>query len=112
MKKISCLLGVAALFTVSTEVVAKDWMSLCNSVGKYAESIMASRQAGMPLHKALEVANSDPLPGHDVMNVVLDAYRHPKFSVEINRQAMITEFGNQIHLGCITAAIDAGELPQ
>jgi len=102
-----CLAVVAAALmaalplTTSAAVQDKvDEDALCASLSRVAETIMANRQAGQTMRKAMEIANTEPQAAGVVGAIVKMAYALPRYSTPSARQDTITEFGNEVMRMC------------
>ena len=82
-------------------------MRLCKDLADLARTAATARQSGVPLAKMLN-ASTDLAPdaGTNEMFVGLLrlAYDQPKYSTEENKQIAITEFENNMLLGCLNSS--------
>lgn len=94
--------GIALAITLSTSAIAND----CEAFGKVATSTMQARQNGVPIQKIVETAKKH-FQQEELLKIVLfiikEAYSKPRFMSEDNQEMAITEFGNEVYLGCLNA---------
>lgn len=76
------------------EVSAAEW---CGSLHGLATDVMASRQSGVPMPEVMAIAEG--LPAMESMTMV--AFNRPRMRVEANKQAMITDFANDVYRICL-----------
>lgn len=103
---------IATLLTIlAAPVMASPAMDeFCVGQGNLAASIMGGRQAGVTLERALEIAaTAKPLMNELARGLVLDAYKHPRWTTAAVRETTIREFGDHITLTCIITAIEQEE---
>lgn len=96
--------SVSAVFfgvLLSSQVVFAD-DSACNSLAALAKSIMSSRQAGVPMTRAIELISTDNKQVADVSRkLVIAAYEEPAWGSKAMQEKATTEFQNKIYLPCI-----------
>ena len=99
--------------SIVTEVVAYDLaqdptgdhVSLCETFSDYAKNVMTARQEGASIARLIKIVNSpDPEDGGVMQQIVIDAYDHPKLSLEENKREAIKDFENEIYIQCIKAS--------
>ena len=81
---------------LATAAHAQDYDRYCTSHGKLSETIMRSRQAGVPLSEMLRIAKDDKL----IRTVVMMAFNQPRMSTPENRAIMIEDFRAERELKC------------
>lgn len=89
MKKL--ILAVALMMSAPTMAERAD----CNDMAELAESIMTSRQQGIPITKLLGALKDDTFKG-----MVTVAYEQPRWHTKASQQRAITEFANEVYLIC------------
>lgn len=85
---------------------AASLASFCRSTSKTAEEIMSARQVGVPMRKLVELSEKQGMSSaaREVIDqIVLAAYRHPRYSTDARRQETVIEFGNEVLLDCMNA---------
>lgn len=99
MRKLTKIIAIAAFAFSSISAIAEQTDDeFCAMEAKIAESIMKSRQAGVPIGKILAVQGSD-----SYRNLIIDAYELPRMSYEPNKQRMIDDFRDDHHVACLKA---------
>lgn len=81
---------------LATSAHATDYDRYCTGHGKLSETIMRSRQAGVPLSDMLRIAKDDTL----IRTLVMMAYNKPRMSAPENRATMIEDFRAERELKC------------
>lgn len=94
MKK---LLTALTLLSLSFTATAEDEKMTCKQVSELAGVIMTARQTGVPMVEVFEKADGFKV----IEDVIILAYKTPKFSVKENQQEQINEFKNEFFLNCV-----------
>lgn len=97
MKKLLNIGLVLMAVTSSLAATANDKHRACETTGKLAESMMTARQAGVPLEKAMKKV-MNIYPKGDLL--LLDAYKHPRFTSEKYQKRAIQDFKEATLLEC------------
>jgi hypothetical protein len=89
------------LFFIATGVGAEDFTFKeravsCGKIQGLAEEVMKARQYGVKINKVLSVSN-DPLTS----NLVITAYKKPRFNGEEMKKDAIDDFGNDVFITCM-----------
>lgn len=91
---------VLLLFTSNAIAEQKpDPKEVCSNLSELAEVAMKSRQMGMPMREAMDVAGESDLLQH----LIFEAYSSPAYSTERMQEKTISEFGSKQYLLCIKA---------
>ena len=98
---IKTLLLTTAL-RASTTAVAEEKQASCEDIAAVAESIMKSRQAGVPATKMIELTKDTPL----FKTLTVMAYERPRYNTDEVQQRIIRDFTDDIYLECLTARED------
>ena len=105
MKKIIAGIALAAVLSpmngIADEITDAQ---LCTLMALSAKRTMEARQTGMPLSQYLELTENMPLPDafkSFIKELALEAYDSPRFSTNEHRIRVITEFENQVLVGCL-----------
>lgn len=98
---VGLVMGLASLSSV-----AEEQRDPCLWVSNLAERIMKSRQNEVPMAKIMGVVSGGD--GSKEMklimkSMVIDAYETPAFSTETNKAKAISQFQNDMYLGCVKA---------
>lgn len=98
---VGLVMGLASLSSV-----AEEQRDPCLWVSTLAERIMKSRQNEVPMAKIMGVVSGGD--GSKEMklimkSMVIDAYETPAFSTETNKAKAISQFQNDMYLGCVKA---------
>lgn len=91
---------------VSLSVLAEENRDPCLWVSNLAERIMKSRQNEVPMAKIMGVVSGGEAPDEMkkiMKDMVIDAYETPAFSTETNKAKAISQFQNDMYLGCVKA---------
>ena len=95
MKKI--LLALTLTLTLPTFAAAEVPMSeFCPKIEQLSRSVMTARQAGVPMRKVMEIAESDV-----TVSMVTEAYGYSAYSIQENRERAIQDFEDQWYLRCV-----------
>lgn len=92
------ILAVLILFTFNIkaeEQVTKKQM--CTVFHELAKAIVESRYRGVDIIKALDISSGNKL----AQQIVIEAYKLPKFSTESNQTEQAVNFANKVYLTCI-----------
>jgi hypothetical protein len=74
---------------------------LCKTIGDASESILAAREAGIPLSKTMEYTVQSMGDKIALMKpVVIEAYSLPNFSTAENKKRQAIEFRNKTEVDC------------
>lgn len=93
------LLMVAFLLKI-TSAYADDWSKTCELYSQLAETIMTSRQAGVPMANQMKIAKGEN--GSDVMvQLIINAYDKPRYNTEDMQQKSIENYRDDIYLACV-----------
>jgi len=76
---------------------------VCESWGEVAAITMQARQVGVLLSKALKGAEI----GSPIYEVTLLAYDKPRFSTERRQKLAISDFRNEMEMGCFKGGLGA-----
>jgi hypothetical protein len=87
----------AALLATSAHAQISE--RFCEVHGNLSETIMKSRQAGVPLSGMLKTAGDDTL----IRAMVMMAYQVPRMEVEENKRNAISDFRAERELKCFEA---------
>lgn len=96
MKKLLSILSLSLLAT--TAIAAPPTKEDCSAISQLAEVIMQSRQAGIDAEQMMKVGNSDPI----ATQLVIAAFKEPKFSTPDFQQEAISEFKSEVYLDCLS----------
>ena len=99
---------VALMMVVPVSVAAEESKDLgpemCAALGQMSESIMLSRQVGVPLSQMIEITSNE---GEDeelqktIRKIVLAAYDEPRYNSVDYQQQAAQEFNNKVVLECL-----------
>jgi len=99
------LAAIAMMFPVAAQAQQPTQAQIdeyCGLLAEGAEGIMRSRQIGMPLSKALEIAAIPPaLPAYRMMTLV--AYELPVYHSDEAQERAAARFRDRMHLECLKA---------
>lgn len=94
------LMAGLAFINPSTAMAEEEgesaWQETCNSIGGVAELIMTRRQAGASMSQLMSHTDADFL--HEI---IIDAYKQPRYSTERMQRRVIAEFQDKWYLGCV-----------
>lgn len=79
----------------------------CTQAAHLAESIMTARQNGTSLEKALSVLTDnvdDPAAVNAGKQLIIEAYKQPRYNSEEIQQRTIGDFRDNVHVACLTGA--------
>lgn len=79
-------------------------MADCQIVESLARTMMKARQSGMPaveLLKVIEQQKETPQVKTAMKNLMVEAYKQPRFSVEEYQQNAINDFANEWFVMCL-----------
>ena len=80
----------------------QDLIKVCKNMGEYARTVMEGRQNGVPMSKLIDLAaSSDASTGPTMQQIIIEAYDHPRMSVEANKATATVDFENKVYLECI-----------
>lgn len=89
-----------ALCASSSFVQADD--ESCKAMAFLAKQIMAGRQAGVPMTKAIDLSKNENQTVEKVSRLfVIAAYEEPAYSTKAMQEKAINEFENKMYLPCI-----------
>ena len=71
----------------------------CTAIGEAAETVMTTRQNGVPLSQVLEAATQPDMPSF-APTMVLQAYDKPLFNTEQYRLKAISEYKEVWEMAC------------
>lgn len=95
----------AIILASCNPVYAESVSSICNSQMALAESVMQSRQGGVPLSKMLEISNNPQLK--PIRSLFLEltkmAYVKPMHDSEKDKRKSIVEFKEYMQVICLRA---------
>lgn len=77
----------------------KHWTEICSEVSRLAETIMRSHQMGAPMSAVMAVVEGNTIG----MQMVVEAYGSPRFSMERNQQRAIAEHRDRWYRICAQA---------
>lgn len=103
------LVGIILAVSMLSSAYAESTNNFCKQQSTLAMQIMHSRQIGVPITKLLEVFakdfNNDDVKDLAKLGSILVewAYSKPRFMSKENQEMAITEFGNEVYLGCLKA---------
>jgi hypothetical protein len=100
MKK-AILLMLFILLGIPTFLKAKD---PCKPRAELASTVMELRQRGIPMDIQIEkvaMPEKDDETRKEIINIIIDAYEQPRYSVEENIKREINEFRNKHYMRCI-----------
>ena len=100
------IIAGVVLGMISISALAEEKRDPCLWVSNLAERIMKSRQNEVPMAKIMGVVSGGD--GSKEMklimkSMVIDAYETPAFSTETNKAKAISQFQNDMYLGCVKA---------
>jgi hypothetical protein len=78
-----------------------DWKEACSNWSVLGETIMKSRQAGVPFAKAMNALSGNK--NEFVEEVIIKAYEIPQYKTREDQQRVITKFKKSIYLQCENA---------
>lgn len=90
----------------SLSSIAEEQRDPCLWVSNIAERIMKSRQNEVPMAKIMGVVSGGEAPDEMkkiMKDMVIDAYETPAFSTDTNKAKAISQFQNDMYLGCVKA---------
>lgn len=96
---IKTLLLTTALLASTNAVAEEKDMASCEDIAAVAESIMKSRQAGVPATKMIELTKDTPL----FKTLTVMAYKQQRYTVESIKTRVVKDFTDKIYLECLTA---------
>ncbi|NNA76768.1 hypothetical protein HBO13_29475 [Pseudomonas lactis] len=100
MSRFKISLILFALLASSSLVHADD--KNCEAMAFLAKQIMAGRQAGVPMTKAIELSKSDNKTLEKISRLfVIAAYEEPAYGTKAMQEKSINEFENKMYLPCI-----------
>lgn len=89
MKKLILILTL-----ISTSLFARE---RCEIREDLARVIMESRQSGLPMRDMISLA-----PNKDYINLIMKAYREPKWQSDMVRISAVNRFANDEYLACLS----------
>lgn len=100
MARFKYSLILLALFTSPSLVRADD--KNCEAMAFLAKQIMAVRQAGVPMTKAIELSKDNNETVEKISRLfVIAAYEEPAYGTKVMQEKAINEFENKMYLPCI-----------
>jgi hypothetical protein len=94
--------GADAVKGASKSQQQQDLINICKNMGEYARTVMEGRQNGVPMSKLIDLAaSSDDSTGPTMRQIIIEAYDHPRMSVEANKATAAVDFENKVYLECI-----------
>jgi hypothetical protein len=80
-----------------------DQEKLCKEMSEISQKIMDHRQHGVAMSEMMKVAQVSQSPWFQktVRELVVEAYKQPRFTTDELRQTAIQEFRDGFYLGCI-----------
>ena len=91
---------LALMMALSVPAQADE--SYCDQISELAEGIMSSRQGGVSMAKAMEIAGDNKL----FKGMMVDAYETGRYIVESNQRREIADFRDKWYLACYKAQED------
>lgn len=100
MAKFNVSLFLLAFMMLSSLASADD--KSCEAMAFLAKQIMAGRQAGVPMTKAIEISKNDNEKIEKLSRLlVIAAYEEPAYGTKSMQEKATNEFENKIYLPCI-----------
>lgn len=96
MKKL--IIAVALTISTSTAIAS---LSDCEKLGTFSETVMSSRQLGVPLVSVMEVIEG--AEGDIMSNIVHDAWTHPIEDGQVKKNQAVEYFKNKQLVDCYRA---------
>lgn len=111
MQKISIWLFAAAAFMlppvhVTTANEDNDPVAFCGIMGELAEAIMAIRQSGTPMSKAMGIASADETFSSVATKLIVAAYDTPQYRTEANQKDAAARFRNDFEVECFKGLME------
>lgn len=72
----------------------------CDSLARFANSIMKARQSNVPIRELLDIANTSQ-DYRLLQAVVIEAYDYPVYTFYDNRIQVIKDFEQRVYARCI-----------
>lgn len=93
---LSLVIAISSPTLVSAEAIT------CEQFGELAESIMKSRQTGVPLSSLMNVIKDTPEANDNEIfrNMIVMAYDNPRYSSDNMQRRAIEDYRNFWELGC------------
>jgi len=91
------LFAITFILLIFSSIVSAEEITVCESMGLSAETIMGARQAGLPLSEIMDMIPDDNVY-HETM--ALWAYEEPVWSTSDNQEKAKREFRDKIELAC------------
>ncbi|MCP3909128.1 MAG: hypothetical protein GY712_14060 [Oceanicoccus sp.] len=88
---------ILALTLIASMPATAQVSEFCKSIADMAETIMEKRQDGVKMIDMLNLVKDNKL----IETIVLDAYDFPKFSINENKQEMVSDFSDRWLMACI-----------
>jgi hypothetical protein len=75
----------------------------CSGGSELGRQLMTMRQNGTDISKLMKIADDEgnPLARKSIRQMVLDAYRQPRFQTPEMKKQAIDDFGNDAYLKCM-----------
>ena len=96
MNKLVCATVITVMVSFTNTTLASD-MEFCKGLASLANTVMSARQSGVPMTTQVEIANGDSL----VIDMIKQAYHHPKFGSDEYQKKAATEFSNMWFMACL-----------
>ncbi|NLS13019.1 hypothetical protein HGP28_08975 [Vibrio sp. SM6] len=103
MKKM-ILVGVLSALSSASNAAEVTQADVCRELGDLSVKIMTARQNGIPLSTMLEALNDDTAVANHMKQVIIEAYKQPRYSTDEMRARTIEDFRNDVELECFQAA--------
>jgi hypothetical protein len=101
MKKLLYVMAVA--LSLTTPIRATDnWQASCKSASQLARTIMQLRQDGKDMSGIVDSIGKtgDADSQKTATDLVLEAYKEPRYQTEGMQKKSVDDFGNDIYLRC------------
>ena len=88
---------ILALTLIASMPATAQVSGFCKSIADISETIMEKRQDGVKMIDMLNLVKDNKA----VESIVLDAYDFPKFSIDENKQDVVSDFSDRWLMACI-----------
>ena len=97
---IMCGLVLMLMLTTNANADDDDWQEICQGWGTLAEAVMDGRQAGVSMQDMIDAVITEDTDSL-ILDLVIEAYESPRYSVPENQRREIQDFKNKWYLGCV-----------
>lgn len=99
--KTVAIAALALLALPTTNHAAVDWQKYCKPVSETARQIMTLRQSGKDMSEMVDLAGTaDPAIRKNVTQIVMAAYKQPRYQTDEMQQRAVADFTNDVYLKC------------